>query len=79
MDSIAEDFKTWENNSDGSCELFDELGKSLAKFHGEFTEIGGYLYVYQNNKFYDVVFNNDKLDLQVHTGLFPTLIRKKIE
>lgn len=79
MNSITEDFKTWQNNSDGSCELFGELGKPLAKFEGKIEGRTGYLYVVQNNNYYDILINDGTFDLQEHVGLFPVLIRKKNE
>lgn len=77
--SITEDFKTWENYPNGSCELFGEHGKPLAKFDGEIRPINGYLYVYQSNKCYNIIINDGQFDLYEHVGAFPVIIRKTAE
>lgn len=77
--SITEDFKTWKNYPNGSCELFGELGKPLVKFDGEIIAIGGYLYVYENEWLHDISLNEGEFVLEKHTGKFPMLIRKKVE
>ena len=75
MNSITQDFKTWENYTDGSCELFNEIGESLAKFDGTIEPIGGYLYVYKDKKPYDILLNGEKIVLEDHHGGFPVLTR----
>ena len=73
--SIKADFKSWENYPDKSCELFDMVGHSLAKFFGEIYSIGGYLYVYQQTSFYDIVIDNNEYRLVKHeSSSFPVLI-----
>ena len=71
--SITANFKTWKNDNDGYCTLFDINGKSLAHLKGRIESIGGYLYVVKDSVFYDIIQNNDNFKLEEHHGGYPIL------